>query len=244
MRLVEGTQALQRMLEERKDLICPYHSHELAAHQCGSILLQQINAPLQVVWSIVRRFEKPQAYKRFIQACSITTGDASVVGSIRTVQVVSGIPATSSVERLEILDDDQHIFSFRVLGGSHRLQNYWSVTSLHELEIGGRLVTLVMESYAVDVPEGNTRDETQMFADTFVRCNLKSLSKVAEQLAMQEELQLLDTQHKVKSLLLFPAPLCFFPPSFLRDYHVCPFDIRLCQNSSADSDICHSYATM
>jgi len=131
-----------------------------------------------------------------------------------------------------------------VLGGSHRLQNYWSVTSLHELEIGGRLVTLVMESYAVDVPEGNTRDETQMFADTFVRCNLKSLSKVAEQLAMHEELQLLDTQHKVKSLLLFPAPLCFFPPSFLRDYHVCPFDIRLCQNSSADSDICHSYATM
>jgi abscisic acid receptor (PYR/PYL family) len=232
------------MLEERKDLICPYHSHELDAHQCGSILLQQINAPLQLVWSIVRRFEKPQAYKRFIQACTITTGDASVVGSIRTVQVVSGIPATFSVERLEILDDDQHIFSFRVLGGGHRLQNYWSVTSLHELEIGGGLVTLVMESYAVDVPEGNTRDETQMFVDTFVRCNLKSLSKVAEQLAMQEELLLLDTQHKVESLLLFPVPLCFFPPSFLRDYHVCPFGIRLCQNSSADSDICHSYATM
>ncbi|CAK9258189.1 unnamed protein product [Sphagnum jensenii] len=196
MRPVKGTQALQRMLEERKDLICPYHSHELGAHQCGSILLQQINAPLQLVWSIVRRFEKPQAYKRFIQACSITTGDASVVGSIRTVQLVSGIPATSSVERLEILDDDQHIFSFRVLGGSHRLQKYWSVTSLHELEIGGRLVTLVMESYAVDVPEGNTRDETQMFADTLVRCNLKSLSKVAEQLAMQEEVLLLDSQHK------------------------------------------------
>jgi abscisic acid receptor (PYR/PYL family) len=155
--------------------------------------LQQINAPLQLVWSIVRRFDKPQAYKRFIQACTITTGEGGV-GSIRTMELVSGIPATSSVERLEILDDEQHIFSFRVLGGGHRLQNYWSLTSVHELEIGGRLVTLVMESYAVDIPEGNTRDETQMFADTVVRCNLKSLAQVAEQLAVQERQ---GTQHTV-----------------------------------------------
>ncbi len=193
MRHVKGTQDLERLLEERKDLICPYHSHELDAHQCGSILLQQINAPLQLVWSIVRRFDKPQAYKRFIQACTITTGEGGV-GSIRTMELVSGIPATSSVERLEILDDEQHIFSFRVLGGGHRLQNYWSLTSVHELEIGGRLVTLVMESYAVDIPEGNTRDETQMFADTVVRCNLKSLAQVAEQLAVQERQ---GTQHTV-----------------------------------------------
>ncbi len=110
------------------------------------------------------------------------------------MELVSGIPATSSVERLEILDDEQHIFSFRVLGGGHRLQNYWSLTSVHELEIGGRLVTLVMESYAVDIPEGNTRDETQMFADTVVRCNLKSLAQVAEQLAVQERQ---GTQHTV-----------------------------------------------
>jgi abscisic acid receptor (PYR/PYL family) len=37
------------------------------------------------------------------------------------VQLVSSIPVTSSIERLEILDMEQHIISFHVLGGDHRL---------------------------------------------------------------------------------------------------------------------------
>ncbi|CAM6015078.1 unnamed protein product [Sphagnum balticum] len=186
MRQVKCVQDLQTLLEGKQDLICRYHTHELEAHQIGSILLQQINAPRQTVWSIVKRFERPQAYKRFLQSCNIVEGDGGV-GSIREVHLVSGLPATSSIERLEILDEDQHIFSFRVLGGRHRLQNYWSVTSLHEYEVSGRPGTLVLESYVVDVPDGNTRDETHMFTDTVVRCNLKSLAQVAEQLALQED---------------------------------------------------------
>ncbi|XP_024392547.1 abscisic acid receptor PYL8 [Physcomitrium patens] len=176
----QGRPDFQFLLEGQQDLICRFHKHELLPHQCGSILLQQIKAPVQTVWLIVRRFDEPQVYKRFIQRCDIVEGDG-VVGSIREVQLVSSIPATSSIERLEILDDEEHIISFRVLGGGHRLQNYWSVTSLHRHEIQGQMGTLVLESYVVDIPDGNTREETHTFVDTVVRCNLKALAQVSEQ---------------------------------------------------------------
>jgi hypothetical protein len=39
-----------------------------------------------------------------------------------------------------------------------------------------------VESYVVEVPPGNTADETRTFVDT-VRCNLQSLARTAEQLA-------------------------------------------------------------
>ncbi|XP_024366744.1 abscisic acid receptor PYL12 [Physcomitrium patens] len=176
----KGRQAdFQTLLEGQQDLICRFHRHELQPHQCGSILLQLIKAPVETVWSVARSFDKPQVYKRFIQTCEIIEGDGGV-GSIREVRLVSSIPATSSIERLEILDDEEHIISFRVLGGGHRLQNYWSVTSLHSHEIDGQMGTLVLESYVVDIPEGNTREETHMFVDTVVRCNLKALAQVSE----------------------------------------------------------------
>lgn len=181
----------------RQELIRRYHTHQVEANQCSNIHAQVINAPLEIVWSVVRRFERPQMYKKFIQSCSIIQGGGGgenqellEVGSIREVRLVSGIPATSSVERLEILDDDQHIFSFRILGGVHRLQNYRSVTSLHHHQMmNGKAGTLLLESYVVNVPDGNTTEETLLFVDTLVRCNLKSLSQVTERRALQLQQQ-------------------------------------------------------
>lgn len=72
------------------------------------------------VWSLVRRFDQPEKYKRFIQSCSVQGG--LNVGSVRQVHVVSGLPATRSTERLEVLDEDQHVFSYRVIDGDHRLK--------------------------------------------------------------------------------------------------------------------------
>jgi abscisic acid receptor (PYR/PYL family) len=37
-----------------------------------------------------------------------------------------------------------------------------------------------MESYAVDIPPGNTKEDTCVFVDTIVRCNLQSLAQIAE----------------------------------------------------------------
>ena len=79
-----------------------------------------------------------------------------------------------------MLDDEKHILSFKVMGGEHRLKNYRSVTSVNEFnEEGGKVYTLVLESYIVDIPEGNTGEDTKMFVDTVVKLNLQKLGVVA-----------------------------------------------------------------
>ncbi|KAF7031415.1 hypothetical protein CFC21_042744 [Triticum aestivum] len=165
-----------------------YHEHAAGAGQCCSAVVQAIAAPVEAVWSVVRRFDRPQAYKRFIKSCRVVDGDGGAVGSVREVRVVSGLPGTSSRERLEILDDERRVLSFRIVGGEHRLANYRSVTTVNEVAstvaAGAPRVTLVVESYVVDVPPGNTSDETRLFVDTIVRCNLQSLARTAEQLAL------------------------------------------------------------
>ena len=167
--------------------VARHHEHAARAGQCCSAVVQAIPAPVGAVWSVVRRFDRPQAYKHFIRSCRLVDGDAGgavAVGSVREVRVVSGLPATSSRERLEILDDERHVLSFRVVGGEHRLANYRSVTTVHEAEAGAGAGTVVVESYVVDVPPGNTADETRVFVDTIVRCNLQSLARTAERLAL------------------------------------------------------------
>jgi len=42
---------------------------------------------------------------------------------------------------------------------------------------------VVLESYVVDMPEGNSEDDTRMFADTVVKLNLQKLATVAEAMA-------------------------------------------------------------
>ncbi|XP_066380950.1 abscisic acid receptor PYL9-like [Miscanthus floridulus] len=148
---------------------------------CTSLVAQRVSAPVRAVWPIVRSFGNPQRYKHFVRTCALAAGDGASVGSVREVTVVSGLPASSSTERLEVLDDDCHILSFRVVGGDHRLRNYRSVTSVTEFQPGPYCV--VVESYVVDVPEGNTEEDTRMFTDTVVRLNLQKLAAVAEESA-------------------------------------------------------------
>ncbi|KAI3447823.1 hypothetical protein Pfo_004488 [Paulownia fortunei] len=162
------------------DHVARYHTHALGPNQCFSAVEQQISAPVSTVWSVVRRFDNPQAYKHFVKSCHVILGNGDV-GTLREVRVISGLPAVSSTERLEILDDERHVISFSVVGGDHRLANYRSVTTLHAAPNGGS--TVVVESYVVDVPQGNTKEETCVFADTIVKCNLQSLAQIAESLA-------------------------------------------------------------
>ncbi|CAN8287084.1 unnamed protein product [Cochlearia groenlandica] len=156
------------------------HTHVAGPSQCYSVVVQDVEAPVSTVWSILSRFERPQDYKHFVRSCHVALGDGKEIGSVREVRVVSGLPAAFSLERLEILDDDRHVISFRVVGGDHRLGNYKSVTTVHEVMEEGEMRTRVVESYVVDVPNGNDKEETCSFADTIVRCNLQSLAKLAE----------------------------------------------------------------
>ncbi|KAM0013285.1 putative polyketide cyclase/dehydrase, START-like domain superfamily [Helianthus debilis subsp. tardiflorus] len=156
-----------------------HHTHVVGPNRCSSVVVQTISAPVDIVWSVVRRFDNPQAYKHFLKSCHVILGDGDV-GSLRKVHVVSGLPAGSSTERLEILDDERHVMSFSVVGGDHRLNNYRSVTTLHPSQCDG--CTVVVESYVVDVPAENTKEETCVFVDTIVRCNMISLKQIAENL--------------------------------------------------------------
>lgn len=161
-----------------------FHTHAVGPNQCCSAVVQTISAPVETVWSVVRRFDNPQAYKHFLKSCDVIVGDGNV-GTLREVHVVSGLPASNSRERLEILDDEKHVMSFRVVGGEHRLNNYRSVTTLHTTSDSRG--TVVVESYVVDVPQGNTKEETCVFVDTIVRCNLQSLAQMAQNLAKKSK---------------------------------------------------------
>eukprot|EP00252_Welwitschia_mirabilis_P016001 TRINITY_DN3545_c0_g1_i2.p1 TRINITY_DN3545_c0_g1~~TRINITY_DN3545_c0_g1_i2.p1 ORF type:complete len:178 (-),score=19.92 TRINITY_DN3545_c0_g1_i2:208-741(-) len=170
------------MDEAAEQFIVRYHKHELRENQCSSLLIKHIRAPLHLVWSIVRTFDQPQKYKPFVRSCTVrgSTG----VGCIRNVNVKSGLPATASTERLEKLDDSEHILTMKILGGDHRLQNYSSTITVHPEIIDGRPGTMVIESYVVDVPRGNTKEETCFFVEALVKCNLKCLGDVSERLAL------------------------------------------------------------
>ncbi|KAG6501248.1 abscisic acid receptor PYL9-like [Zingiber officinale] len=169
-------------LSALEPLIRAHHTFPRAAGTCTSLITQRIEAPLRAVWPVVRCFARPQRYKHFVKSCRLVSGDGASIGSVREVTVVSGLPASTSVERLEILDDDRHILSFRVIGGEHRLNNYCSVTSVTEFfdpDDHAKAYSVVLESYVVDIPDGNSDEDTKMFTDTVVKLNLQKLAAVA-----------------------------------------------------------------
>ncbi|KAL1220719.1 Abscisic acid receptor PYL9 [Cardamine amara subsp. amara] len=161
-----------------------HHQHDCRENQCTSALVTHIKAPVHLVWSLVRRFDQPQKYKPFVSRCTVI-GDTEI-GSLREVNVKSGLPATTSTERLELLDDEEHILGIKIIGGDHRLKNYSSIVTVHPEIIEGRAGTMVIESFVVDVPHGNTKDETCFFVEALISCNLKSLANVSERLASQD----------------------------------------------------------
>ncbi|KAA8519649.1 hypothetical protein F0562_013906 [Nyssa sinensis] len=171
-----------------------YHTHGLSPNQCSSILVQTIDAPLPLVWSMVRSFSTPQAYKGFVKSCTMLAGDGAV-GSVREIMVVSGLPATKSTEQLDRLDDDLHVMVFSIIGGDHRLENYQSTTTVHQggedqEEAGGK--TVVIESYVVDVPASSSSEDTCLFANTIIGCNLRSLAMSAEKIAYENMILLVE----------------------------------------------------
>ncbi|XP_050893230.1 abscisic acid receptor PYL8 [Lathyrus oleraceus] len=172
------------------EFIRRHHRHQPGNNQCASALVKHIRAPVPQVWSLVRRFDQPQKYKPFVSRC-VVTGNLEI-GSLREVDVKSGLPATTSTERLELLDDNEHVLSIKIIGGDHRLTNYSSVVSLHPEIIDGRPGTLVIESFVVDIPDGNTKDETCYFVEAVIKCNLKSLADVSEGIALQDRTERID----------------------------------------------------
>lgn len=59
------------------------------------------------------------------------------------------------------------------------------MTTVHEVERERTIWTVVLESYVVDVPEGNTEEDTRLFADTVVKLNLQKLASVCESMVRE-----------------------------------------------------------
>ncbi|XP_010559310.1 PREDICTED: abscisic acid receptor PYR1-like [Tarenaya hassleriana] len=163
--------------------ISEFHTYRLGPGRCSSLLAKRVHAPPDIVWSVVRRFDKPQTYKHFIKSCVVGEGFEMRVGCTRDVDVISGLPANTSTERLDLLDEERWVTGFSIIGGEHRLRNYRSVTTVHGFHRGGRIWTVVLESYVVDVPEGNTEEDTRLFADTVIKLNLQKLASITESMA-------------------------------------------------------------
>ncbi|KAA8520731.1 hypothetical protein F0562_014997 [Nyssa sinensis] len=123
-----------------------HHKHDPKENQCTSVLVKHIKAPINLVWPLVRSFDQPQKYKPFVRRC-IVQGDLNI-GSVREVNVTSGLPASTSTEMLELLDDDEHILGIRIVGGDHRLKNYSSVITVHPEIIDGRPERMAMQDRA------------------------------------------------------------------------------------------------
>ncbi|RDY02441.1 Abscisic acid receptor PYR1, partial [Mucuna pruriens] len=166
--------------------VTEHHNYITGPGQCSSLLAQRVHAPPDAVWSVVRRFDKPQTYKHFIKSCAVKDPFHMAVGCTRDVNVISGLPAATSTERLDLLDDDRRVTGFSIIGGEHRLRNYRSVTTVHAFhdddddDNDAKIYTVVLESYVVDVPDGNTEEDTRLFADTVVKLNLQKLASVTE----------------------------------------------------------------
>ncbi|XP_060193860.1 abscisic acid receptor PYL12-like [Lycium barbarum] len=178
----KNSNALEKMIKL-------YHTHELPPNQCSSILVQTIDAPLPLVWSLVRKFEKPQCYKNFISSCTLLSGDGGV-GSIRELLMVSGFPGKKSIERFDFLDDDMHVSVFSVVDADHSFLNFKSTITLHEDKEEDdhglkkyTSKTVAIESYVVDIPENSCKEDTCEVTDNILRWNHRSLAWVAENMA-------------------------------------------------------------
>ncbi|VYS63162.1 unnamed protein product [Arabidopsis thaliana] len=154
--------------------------------RCRSSVVETIEAPLPLVWSILRSFDKPQAYQRFVKSCTMRSGGGGGKGgegkgSVRDVTLVSGFPADFSTERLEELDES-HVMVVSIIGGNHRLVNYKSKTKVVASPEDMAKKTVVVESYVVDVPEGTSEEDTKFFVDNIIRYNLTSLAKLTKKM--------------------------------------------------------------
>ncbi|KAK8331596.1 hypothetical protein V6Z11_A10G085300 [Gossypium hirsutum] len=153
-------------ISKLESILQTYHTFPSSSNTCTSLLTQRINVPLSFIWPFVRDFENPNKYKHFIKSCTMK-GDGRV-GSVRDVTVISGLPASTSTEVLEVLNDDEHVLSFRFKEGG-----------------GGEVYSIVLESYSVEIPQGNTEEDTKMFVDTVVKLNLQKLAEVAMAAALK-----------------------------------------------------------
>ncbi|KAF5205775.1 Abscisic acid receptor pyr1 [Thalictrum thalictroides] len=114
---------------------------------------------------------------------SPTKCNAALVQHINApVSVVFQHPAETSIERLDMLDDNWHVLSFSIIGGDHCLSIYRSVM-IHQQKINEPEKTVAVEWFTVDVPSGCTAEDCLYFIHNVIKWKLESLALVSERKA-------------------------------------------------------------
>ncbi|KAI4966811.1 hypothetical protein ZWY2020_035966 [Hordeum vulgare] len=75
-------------------------------------------------WSEALQEGMTEAEGLHCRGCALVASDKASIGNAREDTVVSGLPTSTSSERLEILDDGSHILSFSIVDGEACLKNY------------------------------------------------------------------------------------------------------------------------
>ncbi|KAL3695783.1 hypothetical protein R1sor_009859 [Riccia sorocarpa] len=186
-------------LEEMR--IKQFHMLEARENQTRGFVFKEIEAPAECAWSFVRRFDRPQDYKEFLFDCVVMKGDGRQPGSVRHVIVKPELPGKDSLEELLILDEANRVLSFRILAGQHDLHSYKSVTSVVDRTLtNGKPGSLVVESYVVDVPDGNTAEQTNTLVKTVIRTHLITLGQLARSLKEEEAPACSKPQYRVRGV--------------------------------------------
>lgn len=76
----------------------------------------------------MRRFDQPQLFKPFLRKCVMRENIAT--RSVREVCVQSGFLATRSIERLQFVDDNEHILRVKFIGSDHMLEVQFNIYHL------------------------------------------------------------------------------------------------------------------
>ncbi|KAH7300145.1 hypothetical protein KP509_24G046400 [Ceratopteris richardii] len=150
--------------EEEAALIERYHRNNIAPGQTCKVQTKRINAPIETVWSFVRRFDNPREFRSTITRCEIINDIVpDTIGCIRRVEIIPGMSVKESVERLHTFDEINYQIGFELIGGDLGLEHFRSLITLHPDIENGQPGTLVIDSYAVDVPEGRSESELHRY---------------------------------------------------------------------------------
>ncbi|KAL6325211.1 hypothetical protein AAG906_023056 [Vitis piasezkii] len=84
------------------NVVSRHHTHFVGPNQCCSAVVQQIAALISTVWSVVRRFNNPQAYNHFVKSCHVVVGDNDV-DTLHEVHVISGLPVANRTKALHVV---------------------------------------------------------------------------------------------------------------------------------------------
>ncbi len=115
-----------------------------------------IDAPIEHVWQAVRRFDGVAAWNPGVTAATMESGSPTAVGSIRKLDIVDG---TVFRETLLAHSDREHYYSYDIVEGPLRCQNYVSTHRFVEITEGNQTLGIWEGEFDCDPADANELEQ-------------------------------------------------------------------------------------